>query len=173
MKRILTGPALTLGLGASLTLGVFAQQSQQPAAQDGDGADGPHRRMGREGRRHRRGDMKMRGMGRFALRSLNLTDAQQQRIHEINENHEQSTRAQREELRQLFQQRRDGGELGPDAQARARELGAQLREAGRNVREEVLAVLTTEQRAQLEQLKQQRRQKRGQFRQEPNDDREQ
>jgi Spy/CpxP family protein refolding chaperone len=95
------------------------------------------------------GDRKMlRGLGR-----LNLTDAQKEQVRTISQNFRTSTQTQREELRSLAMKRRDGI-ITADEQARARELKTQLKASGEQMRNSVLAILTAEQKTQLEQMKQ-------------------
>lgn len=81
---------------------------------------------------------------------LNLTDAQQQQLRAIEERYEATIKPQREEMRRLYESNQ--GELSPDAEARAQQLRAEMRQAMQGIREEMMAVLTPEQRTQLEQL---------------------
>jgi Spy/CpxP family protein refolding chaperone len=85
------------------------------------------------------------------LSQLNLTDAQQQQVRAIRQRFEANTRTQREELRKLHESN-EGTEPNADAQARMRALRAEIEQAMRSTHEEMLAVLTAEQRTQLEQL---------------------
>ncbi len=109
----------------------------------GEGREGHERREGREGRE---------GMGQMRLlRELNLTDAQKQQAHAIMERFAASTKTQREELRQLREQK-EQGTLTADAKARAEALRAQLAASNKNMHNELLAILTPDQRAKLEKL---------------------
>jgi Spy/CpxP family protein refolding chaperone len=97
-----------------------------------------------------------------AIRKLDLTEQQVASIRSIRQNSFQATKPQRQELRQLFLARKESGQLTPDQQARAKALREELRAARKNTRDRVLAVLTPEQRAQIEQWKQQRKARREQ-----------
>jgi len=110
--------------------------------------------MGREGKRGgRHGDkMMMRG-----LSQLNLTDSQKEQIRTLKENFKTSTQTKREEMRGLAMKRRDGV-ITADEQARFKELKTQLRASGEQMQSSVQAILTAEQRTQLNQLKEERKQ---------------
>ncbi|MCA1849734.1 MAG: Spy/CpxP family protein refolding chaperone [Acidobacteria bacterium] len=149
MKNKLIRTGLALGLFASIAASTAFAQQQTPEAQTR-----MERRGGRHGRVHGHGKGAMRFLSR-----LNLTDAQKQQISALRERFAQSTRAQRDELRQLFEQRRQGT-LSAEQEARARALHTELGEASKLMHNEVLAVLTPEQRAQLEQLKQEHKSRR-------------
>ena len=159
MKRFLKGVALALSLAASLAAPVFAQQPPN-AQQDGPGKSARMGRMrGAHGPRLGRRLRALKG-----LRQLDLTDAQRQQFRSIRQSHGQRTQAQREELRQLFQSRRQGGTLTAEQQARARQLHGELRQTGEAVRKEMLAALTQEQRTRLEQLREEHKARREEFR---------
>lgn len=163
MRKILTSAVLTLGLAASTM--VFAQSAPQSGPK-AEGRHGKHERMGRMGRG-----------GIRALHRLDLTDAQKEQFRSLHESFRQSTRSQREELHQIMRARRQGGQLTPEQEARARQLREGLMEAQKNVHAQTLNLLTPDQRAQMEQMKQkhgefrQRRQERRQMR--PQNDRQQ
>ena len=161
MKRFLNGVALALALSASLAAPAFAQQQEPPTApQDGPGKSARRGRLGRpHGPRMGRRLRALRG-----LRGLDLTDAQRQQFRSIGESRRQRTHAQREELRQLFQTRRQGGTLTPEQEARARQLHEELRQTGEAIRDEMLAVLTPEQRTRLEQRREEHKARREEFR---------
>lgn len=155
MKRFLSVAVLTLALTASLAVAASAQQTEQ----GGPEKAGKHRRMGRGGHGPR-----MRGHGLRGLRQLDLSDAQRQQFRSIREAHQNRTKAQRDELRQLFKTRRQGGTLTAEQEARARQLHDELRQTGEAVHGEMLAVLTPEQRARLENFRQEQKERREEFR---------
>jgi Spy/CpxP family protein refolding chaperone len=103
---------------------------------------------------------------------LNLTDAQQQQMRAIEERFESSTKTQREELRSLRESTQ--GEPNADTRSRFQALRRELEQAMRNQHQEMLNVLTAEQRTQLEQLIKERKAKheerRGRGMNQPNDD---
>ncbi len=90
-----------------------------------------------------------------ALRQLNLTDAQKEQVKTIFEN-SKPNQAQREEMRGLMQKKRDGS-ITEQEQTRLREIRTQGKANAKQSHNQVLAVLTAEQRTQLDQLKQQMR----------------
>lgn len=123
---------------------VYAQQPQP----NGPATENPQaRRMMRRTQMRRRARMgELRG-----LRQLNLTDQQKQQARSIRQSFAQSTQSQRQELRQLMQQRR-AGTLTADNQAHAKELHRQLMQGRQNVRTQLSALLTTEQKVKLDEL---------------------
>ena len=178
MKNILTRAGLSLGLLAGISLTAEARVQQQTTEQqqsDAEAGRKQHRRhMGRKGGRGPMGGHgRMGGDGRL-LEALNLTEEQRARIRQIRETNAEASRTRRQELRQIFEQRRAGGaeqqqSLTPEQESRARALMNELREASKRTHDEMLATLTPEQRTQLEQAREQRkaerRARREQFRQ--------
>lgn len=162
MKKVITSAVLTLGLAASFA--VSAQQTTDRPQQQGvpqtEGRGqrmrGMHEGMGRGMRKHGRG---MRAFGQ-----LNLTDAQKERMRSIHESARQGTQAKREELRQIFMTKRQGGQLTPEQEARAKQLHSELKEARQRTHDEALSVLTPEQRAQLDKMKQDHKARREEMR---------
>ena len=129
MRKALTAALLTLA--ASFTI-VAQQPSPAPPQPQRDAAT---QQPG--ARRHAR---RMRGMRMLmrarrherarALRELNLSQQQRERIRTLRQGAFESTRPQREELRQLLMARRQaGGQLNETQQARARQLRQELRAA--------------------------------------------
>jgi Spy/CpxP family protein refolding chaperone len=151
LRRKLTVTSLTLGLIFALSAVAFAQQ--QPATQDngqqqqGEGRSRGGRRRAGMGKRGHGGILRLAGQ-------LNLTDAQRQQLGAIAERFESSIRPRREEMRRLHESSQ--GSMSADAEARAQALRAEMGQAMKGMRQEMLSVLTEEQRAQLEQLRQER-----------------
>lgn len=111
----------------------------------------------------------MRGKhgGKMLMRSLeqlNLSDAQKTQVRTISENFKTSTQTQREELRSLGMKKRDGI-ITADEQARFKEVKTQIKASGEQMRDSVLAVLTAEQKTQLEQMKEEMKKNREERRQ--------
>jgi Spy/CpxP family protein refolding chaperone len=144
-----------LGLVFTASSVAFAQQ---PGTATQDNGQQQEQRPERRGRREGMGKEGPRGMGRL-MSQLNLTDAQRQQLRALEERFEASTKAQRDELRRLHESTQ--GEPSADAQARFQALRAELGEARKAQHQEVLNVLTAEQRAQLEQLVKERRDRHG------------
>ena len=140
----------------TLTAVAYAQQKEAaPQEKMGGSQEAP-----REGRRHRK-------MGRqrpFAgMRELNLTEEQRQQQRAIVQRQLGSTNAQREELFKL-REKRSAGTLTPEDEARAQSLRSEIQNSMLSMRTELEGVLTAEQRAQLEQLKTERKARRGERR---------
>lgn len=102
------------------------------------------KRGGRHGGAHK---MMLRALGQ-----LNLSDAQKEQVRAISETFKTSTQTQREELRNLGMKKRDGI-ITADEQARMKEIKTQFKASGEQMRNSVLAILTAEQKTQLEQMK--------------------
>lgn len=102
------------------------------------------------------------GSARGKLANLNLTDAQKQQISDLRKNR-QVNDGERQELRQLAQARRNGT-LTAEQQNRLQTLREQMKANGEKRKDQISAILTPEQRQQLEQNKTQRKERRKQNR---------
>ena len=109
-----------------------------------------------------RGDKGMRGVMRGFARDLNLTEAQQTEMRAIRQRFAETIKPQREALRQLRDEQRNGG---ADIEQRAEAIRAQISQASKAMRDAMLNILTPEQRTQIEQRQQERQNRREQFRQ--------
>ena len=110
-------------------------------------------------------------MGGGGFRNLNLTDDQKARMKQIRESFGERTKSLREQLRakhRELRQAQQGGTfnealatqvLSQEAALKAKMMGEQFK-----LRQEMLAVLTAEQRTQLEQQREERKARRGEFR---------
>lgn len=128
-------------------------------AQSTDSGD----KRGRHGQGHERGDM---GGGMMGFGNLDLTDAQKAQLKQIRENHSQSVRPITEQIRakrQEIRQTSEGGsfnealvsqKLAEIAPLEAKLMGEQFR-----IRQEMLSVLTPEQKTKLEQSREQMKSK--------------
>jgi Spy/CpxP family protein refolding chaperone len=149
LRKKLTGASLTLGLIFTFSAASFAQQ---PAQQD----NGQQQREGRMGRRPEGPGKRGHGGILRLMSQLNLTDAQQQQLRAMQERFEASTKTQREELRKLHESNQ-GETLSADTQARVQALRAEMNQAMKTTRAEMLTVLTPDQRTQFEQLVKERK----------------
>jgi protein CpxP len=150
-----TGAGLTLGLILTVSAVAFAQQPTNVPQDNGQQRHerrGKHRGMGKRGG----GILRLAGQ-------LNLSDAQQQQLRAIQERFEANTKTQREEMRRLHESNQ-GGTLSTDTQSRMQALRAELRQAVRGVHQEMLNVLTPDQRTQFEQLIKERKARHGERR---------
>lgn len=149
LRKKLTGASLTLGLIFTFSAASFAQQ---PVPQDNGQQQREGRRAGRPegpGKRGHGGVLRL-------MSQLNLTDAQQQQLRAIQERFEANTRTQREELRKLHDSNQDSTPSA-DTQARLQALRAEINQAMKTTRAEMLAILTPDQRTQFEQLVKERK----------------
>ena len=147
LQRKLTGIGLTLGLILSFSVAAFAQDGASQQQENGAQQQGPFE--GRGGRRRGEGKRGPGGVMRL-MKQLNLSDAQQQQIRAIHERLQASVKPQRQEMRRLRESSQ--GEPNADTIARIEALHTEMGRAMRATHEEILAVLTQEQRTQLEQL---------------------
>lgn len=85
------------------------------------------------------------------LRQLNLTDAQKQQMRTIFRTSFQTTKAQRQELRLLTRQWREGT-LTAEGLVRANDLHKQLNEARKSMRTQLAGILTPEQKTKLDEI---------------------
>jgi Spy/CpxP family protein refolding chaperone len=169
LRNKLTGAGLTLGLVFTFSAASFAQQ---PFPQD----NGQPQREGRRGGRPDGPGKRGRGGILRIMHQLNLTDAQQQQLRAIQERFETNTKTQREELRKIHESNQ-GETLSADTQARVQALRAEMNKAMKATHEEMLGVLTPDQRTQFEQLIKERKARheemRGRRPNQPNDDNDQ
>jgi protein CpxP len=169
LRRKLTGAGLTLGLVFTASIAAFAQQPTTAPQDNGQQQERGERRGGRQDGMGKRGPG---GFGRLASQ-LNLTEAQRQQLRAIEDRYEASTKTQREEMRRLHESTQ-GAEPSADTQARFQALRAELGQARRAQHQEMLNILTAEQRTQLEQLMKERKdrheERRGRRMDQQNDD---
>lgn len=123
--------------------------SAQDAGQTND-------RSMKEGKSGKRGMNKgMRGGGSNIMRDLRgieLTEAQKTQIKSMMETQRSIFEPQREEMRNLMMKRRDGSLTEAD-QARLSEMRNQMKASSEQMKISVMALLTAEQTAKLNQLK--------------------
>ena len=122
-----------------------------------------------EGRGMHKGHGEGRGFGHrhlgvmHMMHELNLTDAQKTQIQSIMQANKPD-QAVRDEMKTLFEAKRSGT-LTADQQARIATLREQAKAKRQSVHQQIMAVLTPEQKAQLEQKKQEMKQRREERRQ--------
>ncbi len=163
--------ALVAGI-AIFSIGGFAQDTKTSATTPTDKTDRPARGEGREfgGRKH--GGEGMAGHGHrggpggmmHGLRGIDLTDAQKTQIHSIMEAN-RPDKANFETMRPLMQAKRNGT-ITADQQAQLKAFKEESRAKAKSVHEQIMAVLTPEQKQQIETRKQEMKQHMEQRRQE-------
>jgi protein CpxP len=154
LRNKLIGAGMTAALLSAFSLTALAQEPQGPPTDRGSRPERMGRRAGKEGKERMRG----REMGQHLFRALDLTDAQKEQLRAAGQQHREGTRAQREELRQLAEKRRQGS-LTASEEARARALREEIRTSMRNSHTNLLSILTAEQKAKLEELRKERRER--------------
>lgn len=147
--------ALPAIMGCVLAMPVFAQSADQ-----GGQPDSEKQRFGRFHGRHGRG-------GGLGFERLNLTEAQKTQMKQIRESYRERTesvhqelRAKRQELRQANQGETFNEGLAAQVLTESAALEAKLMGERFKMRQEMMALLTPEQKNQLEQRREQHRMKR-------------
>lgn len=155
--RFLSVLTLAAALAAFGTVS-YAQQTspqQDNSVQKQDKEGRGWRKQGQFGRRGMRG-----GHGGFGmLRGIELTDAQKAQIKTIMDANRPSE-GEMQEMKSIMETRRNGGTLTDDQKARIKELREQHRAKFEAVHQQILAILTPEQKQQLEQRQQEMKQRR-------------
>ena len=130
----------------------------------GQGRRGGHRGFGK-------GHLGKGHFGGGGFRNLNLTEDQKAKMKQVRESFGERTKSLREQLRakhQELRQAQQGGTfnealatqvLSQEATLKAKMMGEQFK-----LRQEMVAILTAEQRTQLEQQRAERKARRGEFR---------
>lgn len=161
-SKFLSGIAMATAIGA-FTVAASAQQTTPQQPTDGQKQEkgwGKHRRGGEGfgGMRHGGGRPEM------MFHDLNLTDAQKAQIKSILDANKPSD-TEMQQMRSLMETRRNGGTLTDDQKAQLKQFREQQQTKRKAVHEQLLAVLTPEQKQQLEQKQQEMRQRREERRQ--------
>ncbi len=171
MKKLANFKMLVLVSLSSILLvasAVFAQTGTGTTAGDRDKGRAEWRTRGRG--QGREGDHRGGFMGGPMFEKLNLTDDQKARMKQIRESFSERTKSLREQLRanrQDLRQAEQGGtfnealatqKLTEGAGLQAKLMGEQFK-----LRQEMLAVLTPEQKTQLDQMRQQFKSSKGEW----------
>lgn len=160
-NKIVSAFTLAIGIAVFSTL-TFAQDTKTTTTapekvertKRGDGhfkGENGDRKFGREGRMRRQGMMRM-------MHDLNLTDAQKAQIKSIRESNKPDE-ATRTEMRTIFESRKAGTELTAEQKDRLKALREQGRAKAQSIHEQIMGVLTAEQKAQMETRKLQMKQR--------------
>lgn len=167
-SKLITTTTLAVALGA---FGVFAsaQTTETPAA-DGTKVEKGDRKGGKFGKRGgKRGGMRhggghgMRG-GMGMLRGIELTDSQKEQIKAIRTANKPS--GDNKELRDSIREtRKAGGTISEDQKTQLRQLRSARKANMQAVHQQILGVLTADQRTQLEAKKVEGAKRREEFRQ--------
>ena len=141
---------------------VASAQTEAPAVKDGTEKAGKLDRKGFG--RHGGFGKGMRGGDRAGLRGIELTEAQKAQIKQIHEANRPDASVM-EEMKAIRETRRSGGTITEDQKVRIQALRDQMQAKRASVHQQVLAVLTPEQRQQLERRKAEMQKKREEMRQ--------
>ena len=148
----------TIGMAQSATTPATTQTDKVETPQKGDDRGFGKRRFGRDGDEGRKGfgGHHHGGMMRM-MHDLNLTEAQKTQIHSIMETNKPN-RETMDELRSLATAKH-AGTITAEQQVRLTALKQEAHEKGHAVKEQILTVLTPEQKQQLEQKKLERKER--------------
>jgi protein CpxP len=166
-KTLAIASLSAIALAASIAVAQTVTPNQ--GSGQGDQTQGQRREWRGRGRGDHKGLRGMRAGGFF--RGLNLTDDQKAKMKQIHESFAQSNKPLREQLHAKRQELRQASEGGTFNEALATQkltemasLEAKLMGERFKLHQEMLSVLTAEQKAQLEQAKAQREARRGERR---------
>lgn len=172
MNKIGRFKTLAIATLSAIALAASIAVAQQSGAtgQDNQAQEGQRREWRGRGRgEHKRGFRGMRAGGFF--RQLNLTEDQKAKMKQIRQSFAETNKPVREQLRAKRQELRQASEGGTFNEALATQkltemasLQAKLMDERFKLHQEMLSVLTAEQKAQLEQAKTQRKARRGEMR---------
>lgn len=113
---------------------------------------------GRRGGHH--GDKMMRG-----FKNLDLTDAQKTHIKSLMESNKIANEPLRQEMLTFKEKKRNGENLSDADQNRIRDIKTQMKQSMEQTHNTILAILTPEQRQQVEQNKLERKERREEMKQ--------
>jgi protein CpxP len=155
-------PVITLA-AAIVGFSIFAS-AQESTTTSPEAKQEKHERKGfgkhdgfGKGMRGRHGGI-MRG-----FRGIDLSDAQKEQLKALHESNRRPNDDAKKEMHTLMQSKRDGT-ITPEQTERLKALKMQAREKGKQIHEQALAILTPEQRQQLETRREEMRQKREEHR---------
>ena len=164
-SKIFSSLTMVFAIGAFSVFATAQESTTAPA--DGTKVEKGDRKFGQRGGKMRRGMEGRRGgrgMGMGFLRGLELTDDQKARIKAIHEANKPNP-ADFEALKSIREARRNGGTITEEQRAQMKELRQARKAKMDQVHQQILAVLTPEQKTQLEARKAEMQKRREEFRQ--------
>lgn len=169
-SKIFSSLTLVFAVGA---FSVFATaQEATTAPQDGQKVEKGDRKFekrgGKFGRRGMMGRHGGRGMGMGFLRGIDLTDAQKAQIKAIHEANKPAG-GDFEAVKAIREARKSGTAITEDQKAQMKQFREARKAKMEQVHQQILAVLTVEQKAQLETRKAEMQKRREEFRQKRQD----
>ena len=165
-SKIFSSLTLVFAIGA---FSVFATaQEATPAPKDGQKVEKGDRKFGKRGGkfglRGMEGRHGGRGMRMGFLRGIELTDDQKARIKAIHEANKPNP-AEFEALKSIREARKSGGTISEEQKAQLKQFRDARKANREQVQQQILAVLTPEQKTQLEARKAEMQKRREEFRQ--------
>ena len=165
-SKIFSSLTLVFAIGAFSVFATAQESTTTPQggtkAEKGDRKFG--KRGGKFGRGMRDGRHGGRGMRMGSLRGIELTDAQREQIRAIHEANKPNP-ADFEALKAIREARRNGGTISEEQRAQMKDLRQARKAKMEQVHQQILNVLTPEQRTQLEAQKAEMQKRREEFRQ--------
>jgi Spy/CpxP family protein refolding chaperone len=138
--------------------------AQDTAAPSQDGVQKTEKQYKRGMKAGKRGGMRGMHRGGFGLHGIELTDAQKEQIKAIRMANKPSE-AEMAEMKSIREARKAGGELTADQKAKMQAFRDARKAKMETVHAQILAILTPDQRTQLEAKKAEMQQRREEFRQ--------
>ena len=148
---------LTLAIVFGVFAGAAAAQDTTTTTKDNVQKSERFERRGKVGPRGEGFRGMRHGGGLGLLRGINLTDAQKQQIHTILESNKPD-QATMDQLKAIHETAKAGGELTADQKAQIKAIREAQQAKMESVHQQILNLLTAEQKQQLEQRKQEMRQ---------------
>lgn len=164
-SKIFSSLTLVFAIGA---FSVFATaQEATTAPQDGQKVEKGDRKFGKRGSKMGRRGMMGRhggGMGMGLLRGIELTDAQKAQIKAIHEANKPNP-TDFEAMKSIREARKSGAAITDEQKAQMKQFREARKAKMQQVHQQILGILTPEQKAQLEARKTEMQNRREQFRQ--------
>ena len=146
-----------------------AQTSETPSGDANKAEKHERKGFGKRGGKMGRGGMRgHRGGGMGFLRGIELTDAQKEQIKTIRQANKQD-QGNSDLMKSIRETRKNGGTITEDQKAQLKQLRTERRAKMESVNQQILAVLTPEQKTQLETRKAEMQKRREEFREKRKD----
>ena len=167
--KLFSSVTLMFAIGA-FSVFATAQTSETPSADANKAEKREGRGFGKRAGKMRRGEGMRghRGGGMGFLRGIELTDAQREQIKTIRQANKQE-RGSSDLMKSIREARKNGGTITEAQKAELKQLRSERRAKRESVNQQILAVLTPEQKTQLETRKAEMQKRREEFRQKRQD----
>ena len=167
--KLFSSVTLMFAIGA-FSVFATAQTSETPNADANKAEKREGRGFGKRGGKMRRGEGMRghRGGGMGMLRGIELTEAQRDQIKTIRQANKQD-QGSSDLMKSIRETRKNGGMITEDQKAQLKQLRSERKAKMESVHQQILAVLTPEQKTQLETRKAEMQKRREEFRQKRQD----